>query len=170
MAGRIILGLLSSSLLGLSGAAPVEEKRVAAMPAAKHSFSLSRQTVTKSGHTIGSKFRNLRKLSAAADPQPAGQDVALPAHMQVEYLLNVTAGGHNYSLIIDTGSSDTWFVKSGFQCLNAYRRVVPVAQCRFGPEFQGDFPSGIIEEQHFNVSYGSSNYGPYLNGEYGYAE
>lgn len=170
MVGWLILGILGSSLLGLSGAVPTGEKRAAALPAARHSFSLSRQTVTKPGQTVGSRFRNLRTLVGAADPQPAGIDVALAANKQVEYLLNVTAGGHNYSLIIDTGSSDTWFVKKGFECLGPYRQVVPLAQCRFGPEFQGDFPDGIIAGQHFNVSYGDANFGPYLNGEYGYAE
>lgn len=170
MAGWLVLEILSSLLLGLSGAAPVEEKRAAAVPAARHSFSLARQHVVKAGSTVGSRFRNLGGLGRAADPQPAGLDVAMPAYMQVEYLLNVTAGGHNYSLIIDTGSSDTWFVKSGFECLNAYRQNVPVEQCSFGPEFQGDFPDGKIVEQHFNISYGTSTFGPYLSGEYGYAE
>lgn len=84
--------------------------------------------------------------------------------------MNVTAGGNNYSLIIDTGSSDTWFVKSGFQCYDYRRQKVALANCQFGPLFKGDFPGGRIQELHFNVSYGNGYSGPNLNGEYGFAE
>jgi hypothetical protein len=167
-------GLTSTLLLGLSNAAPVEEqKRAANAPAiaASHQvLALSRQLPARPGHTLGSRFRNLRAFANAADPQPAGLDIALPANRQVEYLLNVTAGGNNYSLIIDTGSSDTWFVKNGFECYDYLRRKVPVAECQFGPEFKGDFPGGPIKDLQFNVSYGNGYNGPNLDGEYGYAD
>lgn len=170
MAGWLVFGILGNLLLGLSGAAPVEEKRSVAVAAAKHTFSLNRQTVAKPGGTLGSRFRNLQATRGTAEPQPAGLDTAMPANMQVEYLLNVTVAAHNYSLIIDTGSSDTWFVKSGFECVDGFQRMVPLKNCRFGPEFQGDFPGGQIEDQTFSVSYGNIGSGPYLDGEYGYAE
>ena len=170
MARWLFLGAIGSFLLGVSTAVPVEEKRGAQVPIAKQSYSLTRQEVTKPRLPVGSHLRNLKTLAHAADPAPVGRDTALPAHSFVEYLLNVTAGGNNYSLIIDTGSSDTWFVKDGFKCLNLYREPAPLAQCRFGPEFKGDFPDGKIEDQHFNISYGDPIYGPTLVGEYGYAE
>jgi len=170
----LISSLASNLLLGLAVAAPVEEhKRAANSPAtvaAHQVLSLSRQLSPRPGLTLGSKFRNLRAFATAADPQPAGLDIALPAYQQVEYLLNVTAGGNNYSLIIDTGSSDTWFVKSGFQCYDYRRRPVALANCQFGPEFKGDFPGGAIKDLQFNVSYGNGYSGPNLNGEYGYAD
>lgn len=166
--------LASNLLLGFSIGAPVEEqKRAANSPvavAAHHVLPLSRQLSTRPGLSLGSKFRNLRAFAKAVDPQPAGLDIALPANQQVEYLLNVTVGGNNYSLIIDTGSSDTWFVKSGFQCYDYLRRKVPVANCEFGPEFKGDFPGGAINDLDFNVSYGNGFSGPNLNGNYGYAD
>ncbi|KAF1832811.1 aspartic proteinase precursor, partial [Decorospora gaudefroyi] len=34
------------------------------------------------------------------------------------YMTDVTLGGQTYSLVIDTGSSDTWVVSSTFQCIN----------------------------------------------------
>lgn len=165
--------LASTLLLGLSGAVPVEEqKRAAKSPAIvpeHHVLPLSRRLSSKPGFTLGSKFHSLRAFAGAADPQPAGLDIALPADKQTEYLLNVTVAGNNYTLIIDSGSSDTWFVKSGFQCYDYLRQRVPVADCEFGPEFRGDFPGGAINGLHFNVSYGNSAGGPNLNGDYGYA-
>lgn len=137
--------------------------------AAHHVLPLSRQLLSKPGLTLGSKFRNFGAFAGAAEPQPAGLDIALPASRQTEYLLNVEVEGTNYSLIIDSGSSDTWFVKSGFQCYDSARRPVPLAECAFGPEFKGGFPEGAIQDQHFNVSYGNSANGPNLNGDYGYA-
>ncbi|KAK1760766.1 aspartic peptidase domain-containing protein [Echria macrotheca] len=91
---------------------------------------------------------------------PIGTAKALPVYHPAEYLAAVTAGGTRYALQIDTGSSDTWFVKEGFQCL--------VTECNMGPGFKGDFPGGQIEE-HFNISYGG-DYGAFINGQMGYSD
>lgn len=173
---KLLTYSLTSTLLTLTVSHPLSqaaEKRAPQIAAAHHVLPIFRQTAPRAGQTVGSKFRNLASFNArvaGVDPQPAGLDIALPADQQVEYLLNVTAGGSNYSLIIDTGSSDTWFVKNGFQCYNyAHQKVAQVA-CQFGPLFKGDFPLGQIAELHFNVSYGNGYSGPNLNGEYGYSE
>ncbi|KAK0626641.1 aspartic peptidase domain-containing protein [Immersiella caudata] len=93
---------------------------------------------------------------------PIGTATALPVHHSAEYLAEVKAGGHRYALMIDTGSSDTWFVKDGFQCL-----ISP--HCNLGPAFKGEFPGGQIEVEHLNISYGG-DVGAFLNGQMGYSE
>ncbi|OAA68745.1 Peptidase aspartic [Niveomyces insectorum RCEF 264] len=99
-----------------------------------------------------------------------GVGSAIAAANQIEYITSVQAGSNNLSLIIDTGSSDTWFVKEGFQCLDPqYRQPTTAEVCEFGPPFKGDFPGGQITNQHFNVTYGSVN-GPFLNGLMGYSD
>ncbi|KAJ7779193.1 aspartic peptidase domain-containing protein [Mycena metata] len=49
-----------------------------------------------------------------------------------EFVTNATIGGQNFSLIVDTGSSDTWVVQRGFQCLSADGTHVPESACGFG--------------------------------------
>lgn len=42
-----------------------------------------------------------------------GQSKAELTGRRCRYITPIGIGGEEYSLIIDTGSSDTWFVKSG---------------------------------------------------------
>ncbi len=118
--------------------------------------------------------RRLLKAPAPGDDGGAGQVVyvgaATAASNDIEYIATVQAGNNSLSLIVDTGSSDTWFVKSGFQCLDRrFRQPADVSECQFGPAFAGDFPGGQITDQHFNVTYGSLD-GPFLNGLMGFSE
>ncbi|TLS26217.1 hypothetical protein PpBr36_04527 [Pyricularia pennisetigena] len=109
-------------------------------------------------------FVTAATLAARQDGnEPIGEGVgpAINAHSQVEYITPVSSNGDTYSLIIDTGSSDTWFVREGFQCLDYRQQPVPYEACQFGPAWQGDFPGGKIPNKQFQVRYGSSN-GPFL--------
>ncbi|KAL8371858.1 hypothetical protein RB595_001586 [Gaeumannomyces hyphopodioides] len=107
---------------------------------------------------------------AADDDEPVAEGVgpAINAYHQVEYITPVGIGGEEYNMIIDTGSSDTWFVKSGFECVNSRRQPVPFEACEFGPVFRGDL-SGGTSPLVFNITYGSAN-GPFLNGEMGFTD
>ncbi|KAL8301540.1 hypothetical protein RB597_002117 [Gaeumannomyces tritici] len=55
-----------------------------------------------------------REVWVADDGEPVAEGVgpAINAYHQVEYMTPVGIGGEEYNLIVDTGSSDTWFVKS----------------------------------------------------------
>lgn len=116
--------------------------------------------------------------SSTAAPAPApngtGGGVAVgfatAANHAIEYVTRVGAGANNLSLVVDTGSSDTWFVQAGFTCVNPqYREPVRAAQCDFGPAFEGGFPGGAIADQHLSVSYGSDG-GPFIQGRVGYSD
>jgi hypothetical protein len=112
-------------------------------------------------HALPRNSDPLRRL-ASRIAAPIGTAKALPVYHPAEYLAEVKAGGQRYALMIDTGSSDTWFVKDGFQCL-----LYP--HCNLGPVFRGDFPGGQIEVEHLNISYGG-DVGAFLNGQMGYSE
>lgn len=61
-------------------------------------------------------FVTAAKLSARQDgsePVAEGVGPAINAYSQVEYITPVSSNDDTYSLIIDTGSSDTWFVREG---------------------------------------------------------
>ncbi|KAL8338026.1 hypothetical protein RB598_006757 [Gaeumannomyces tritici] len=111
-----------------------------------------------------------REVWVADDGEPVAEGVgpAINAYHQVEYMTPVGIGGEEYNLIVDTGSSDTWFVKSGFECVNSRRQPVPFEACDFGPVFRGAL-SGGTSPLVFNITYGSAN-GPFLNGEMGFTD
>ncbi|KAF7332948.1 Acid protease [Mycena venus] len=91
------------------------------------------------------------------------------ANFETEYLTNITVGGQNFSVIVDTGSSDTWIIQKGFMCSDANGNPVSESTCAFGSQgfdreesktFQGPFPNALC-----NLTYGS---GFFLNGPIGF--
>ncbi|KAJ7854535.1 aspartic peptidase domain-containing protein [Mycena olivaceomarginata] len=53
---------------------------------------------------------------------------------EVDYLANITIGGQDFTVIVDTGSVDTWIVKKGFNCMTANGTSVPQSVCAFGTD------------------------------------
>ncbi|KAF2734428.1 acid protease [Polyplosphaeria fusca] len=85
-------------------------------------------------------------------------------------MTNLTLAGSPYTLVIDTGSSDTWVAGSGFQCLSRYART-PLRQesCGFGTLYgKEDSPTwSRIPTHDFQVRYTD---GEYLTGDLGTEE
>lgn len=106
MAKYLLTKLTSALLVKLSLTSPVESHSPS-LANPDHVFTLAGQ------HT---SFHALKPRFSSSESDPMGIDMAMPADNKPGYLLNVTAGGNNYSLLIDTGSCDTWFAKPGFRC------------------------------------------------------
>ncbi len=109
---RLLSFLAGSLLLGASAAAPVEE-RSTQIPTAQHVHPLERNMVSKPGAVLSDRYRRFREI-VGPDVTPVGVGTAVAAQNQIEYLISVQAGKGNFSLIIDTGSYDTWFVRNDF--------------------------------------------------------
>ncbi|KAM0415675.1 hypothetical protein ACHAPT_013375 [Fusarium lateritium] len=58
-------------------------------------------------------------------------------------------------LIFDTGSSDTWAVKSGFRCEDNLGDKLSQDRCSFGNPHIDNFGFGTLPEIHFHKSYAS---------------
>jgi len=85
-----------------------------------------------------------------------------------EYLTNVTVGGQHFSLIIDTGSSDTWVAQKGFNCFDIDGNPQPEATCAFGtPGFNtaASKTFQLFPKVSFNITYGD---GEFLSGPVGF--
>jgi len=94
-----------------------------------HSFDLSRIT-----------------LNATSDATSAS-DVAIAGTIRdvkhrSKYLFPVTVEGHTFQMEMDTGSSDTWIIKTGFACYTTYdvskdtfSAPLPQSSCNFGPTY-----------------------------------
>lgn len=83
------------------------------------------------------------------------------------YMTDVTLGGKPFSLVIDTGSSDTWVAASYFQCLNP-DSVAPTAPISCGFNASYDPKSSqtwkAIPKFGFSVNYTG---GEFLSGKMG---
>jgi hypothetical protein len=79
------------------------------------------------------------------------------------YLTTMKIGGETFKLVIDTGSSDTWVAKTGFQCVSVRtKQNTPNASCRIARTYNATQTYSVVANQHFNISYAD---GEYLNGE-----
>ncbi|KAH6629155.1 hypothetical protein C7974DRAFT_311766 [Boeremia exigua] len=47
------------------------------------------------------------------------------------YMTRITLGSRVYSLVLDTGSSDTWVAQASFTCKDPNGNPIPIAVCRF---------------------------------------
>lgn len=84
-----------------------------------------------------------------------------------EYLMSIDWAGTAYTVIVDTGSSDTWLIQSGFQCVNVDGAPQAESACDFGPPFSGTFDDGTISDENFNITYGD---GEFVTGIMGYED
>lgn len=129
----------------------------------------TRQLYTSPG-AGGSNSTFANSTASPAPPVAVGTGPVTAANYDVEYIANVIAGTNNLSLVVDTGSSDTWFVRQGFNCVDPQRHLpILTASCHFGPVFKGDFPGGKIANKHMAVAYGYQG-GPFLEALLGYSD
>ncbi|KAJ6622083.1 aspartic peptidase domain-containing protein [Mycena sp. CBHHK59/15] len=77
------------------------------------------------------------------------------------YLTNITVGGQNFSVIVDSGSSDTWIIQKGYSCFNLSGSPVSADTCAFGTT--GFDPS---ESEMFELLPNASCYIRYGSGVY----
>lgn len=67
--------------------------------------------------------------------------------------------------MVDTGSSDTWVVEEGFECLDIDSGdAVPESTCNFGPVYSPGNEFQSIPDENFNATYGD---GQFLTGTFG---
>jgi hypothetical protein len=72
------------------------------------------------------------------------------------FIATVTIGNKQHQAIIDTGSSDTWFVTTGFTCLNyTDGTTVSEADCAFGSPITVPANFVAIKNEHLNITYGT---------------
>ncbi|KAJ6464864.1 acid protease [Mycena sanguinolenta] len=106
-----------------------------------------------------SKARALHILRASGgSPTPAD---LIGAKFDFEYLIDAGIGGQNFTLLVDTGSSDTWVAQKGFSCFNLTGHPEPVSSCAFGTAGFNSHASKTFQADpntKFSISYGDGEY------------
>ena len=76
-----------------------------------------------------------------------------------EYATPITIGTQTFEVIVDTGSSDTWVVESGFECIDLSTGAKTTASvCEFGPTYTIDSTFVTTANENFNIEYGDGEY------------
>ncbi|PMD38215.1 acid protease [Hyaloscypha variabilis F] len=85
-----------------------------------------------------------------------------------EFAAEVEFGTETFELIVDTGSSDTWVVETGFVCTDLTTgKTTTEAYCDFGPYYTKSSTFTAISGETFSIEYGD---GEYLTGIMGTEE
>nr|GAT57244.1 acid protease [Mycena chlorophos] len=90
------------------------------------------------------------------------------AAFESEYLVNITVGGQNFQVILDTGSADFWVANKTFDCFALNGTAIPDPACKLGPAQFDPSLSPTFEflpNTTFHIEYGS---GEYLTGLAGF--
>ncbi|KAJ7040977.1 aspartic peptidase domain-containing protein [Mycena alexandri] len=138
MSFRSILSVLS--LLGAANAAGLEHPRTviprAPLPPAEFSVPITGKVPRRK-----SKSNALARRGHFGGGSGGYSSIVDGTLGDNEFVTNATIGGQHFSLIIDTGSSDTWAIQKGFQCLAVDGTPVPQSTCGFG-SFIGGYGNG----------------------------
>ena len=74
-------------------------------------------------------------------------------------MTEIQIGGENFTAVVDTGSSDTWLVETGFTCVKGSQ-----AACKFGDTYNKTSTFQPVANENFAISYAD---GEYLKGSFG---
>ena len=112
-----------------------------------HVLSLSkRKSLSFRGH-------NLR--SSIARKEATGTHIASlePAGLGWTYFANITFGDQTFLARVDTGSSDTWVIADGFQCIGDNYTQISSTDCKFGPTYKISPTFTQLPNETFSASY-----------------
>ncbi|KAG0652392.1 putative aspartic-type endopeptidase [Hyphodiscus hymeniophilus] len=165
--------LLAASLVTSHVAAKNFQAKVSA-PSAFHAASANSVTsnvltLNKKANGKGYNPRSAAWLMNKPGTIPPGHSTTLVSlFIGEEFATTVTFGTETFEAIVDTGSSDTWLVESGFKCVDITTSApLPESACDFGPTYNVTHTFKQIPNENFNITYGD---GEFLTGIVGTEE
>ncbi|KAL5120566.1 hypothetical protein ACEQ8H_001585 [Pleosporales sp. CAS-2024a] len=75
------------------------------------------------------------------------------------WAIEANIGGNTVLMTLDTGSSDTWVLAPGWQCLHSTGGLQSQqSACNTGPVWNGTVTNGPLPNQNFNMKYGGGEF------------
>jgi aspergillopepsin I len=129
-----------------------------------HSMSLKKLTTNRANPRSAAYLKGLTgRMKSKKTSSGSGELISL--FEGEEYATPITFGTQDFDVIVDTGSSDTWVVKEGFECIDlATGKKTTESSCEFGPAYTVDSGFKEISGETFKIEYGD---GEYLDGYMG---
>jgi len=127
---------------------------------------VSTRALQRRGHSTSAYSTSLQRSGSIVDNQ------------RQKYLFPISVGDQTLNVELDTGSSDTWIIQTGFQCYNTYDNSkseyeTPEAQsvCNFGPTYTPGSEFSPVKEIFQHSCYGGSSETTLrcVDGPFGYA-
>ncbi|KAK4182961.1 putative eukaryotic aspartyl protease [Podospora australis] len=124
-------------------------------------------------NAVPMRRHELKPTSAQTGPGSLHKRAAnRPANLtnvhDVYYIIDLEVGNQIIPVSIDTGSSDTWFVKEPYECVSFWWQGPNVKpDCGLGAGFQGNPSGGVIDNIPFGRAYMD---GTFVEGYYGYED
>lgn len=153
------------------------------MPKATHPWSSSSSKITKTSQHVqkmhpveavrGTKFnpKSAAAILGAHQRLVGGfgyENVTTTSAYGTQYAVQALFNGHQMSLLIDTGSSDTWAVQRDFHCVDYSGEFLPQETCGFGATYPETFQYGFTDpETHMFIQYGD---GEIVTGPMGFSD
>ncbi|KAL8716451.1 MAG: hypothetical protein Q9220_000358 [cf. Caloplaca sp. 1 TL-2023] len=146
--------LFAGALVGLAiycCAPVVAHDSVSRFVVSPHVIAMTRRAASTSHRSRVAKFL---QVEGEGDGPQAGIAVLTP-YKDIQYYTNITFGPQTFEAIVDTGSSDTWLVQTGFQCVDVQSLITyPEAECAFGPTYTPSSTFSQIPGENFQIKYG----------------
>lgn len=96
---------------------------------------------------------------------PAIQEVR--PYSGVSYLTDIKINNETHTVVLDTGSSDTWLFKSDFECRDQWGFSQAQWICHAGPGYTGSFPpNNPLKNVSLDIRYGDNTF---ARGQFGFA-
>ncbi|KAI5864102.1 acid protease [Durotheca rogersii] len=126
---------------------------------------LSRDRAPYAQHSTVSLLRQVQRDNGGA----AYQNVTAVDRYAVQYAAEVVFNGVPTTVVVDSGSADTWIRGPNFACLSPSNPLsnstLPADACGLGPSPVGNLSVQQIPDQHFVIKYGD---GESVKGRLGY--
>jgi hypothetical protein len=126
-------------------------------------------TLTKKSSSKGYNVHSAAWLLNKPGTIPTGHSTTLISlFIGEEFATTITFGTETFEAIVDSGSSDTWLVETGFKCVDIETSApLPESDCDFGPTYNVTDTFKQIPNENFNITYGD---GEFLTGIVGIEE
>jgi aspergillopepsin I len=122
-----------------------------------HTMSLKRLKTTRANPRSAAYLKGLTGRGASSTTSGSGELISL--FEGEEFATSVTFGTQSFDMIVDTGSSDTWVVKKGFECIDlATGNKTTESSCYFGSTYTVDRTFSKISNEEFDIEYGDGEY------------
>ncbi|KAJ5630926.1 acid protease [Penicillium longicatenatum] len=122
-----------------------------------HSMSLKKLKTNRANPRSAAYLKGLTGRSSSSTTSGSGELISL--FEGEEFATSITFGTQSFDVIVDTGSSDTWVVKSGFECIDLDTgKKTSQSTCDFGTAYTVDSTLKTISGEEFEIEYGDGEY------------